>query len=402
LEVAVAISQEREPIADLLVARGKLPSHALESRIKLHIDWDWSKALLVEPLIVEEGQLVLEILPEKATPEDGEDLMGRVLPAKSGVAFDFSIGSNLRKVQTDDGLIQCFAEKKGEIEINSRGVSVVSVREIEGNVSLRTGSIKFSGEVNVHGSVESGYYIMAGSTVKIGEMVHKALVSSDADIQIKQGVSGQGKGLLRARKSILVGYCENAHLMSVGDLVVKQSAMDCQIKCNGRIHLGKEQGRLVGGETKAKYGLSVYDLGDKKSTETKVSFGQDYLVLDQIEVEEREIEKLRRTVEKIDELMKKAEVASQRDKISVLRNKKVKAFRFIEKRSMRIFNLRERYEEHFQGEIRVYGTLYPGVLIESHGRSHEVEKEYNNVSVIFNLNNGKLEINKIENINKPA
>lgn len=402
LEELISMSSDREEILDFLIAKGKLPSHAMESHVLLHIDWDWSEPLPEKALIVEEGQLLLEILPETEEKVDGVDLTGRVLPAKEGVSFDFTLGENIRKEKEDDGRLLCYAEKKGEVEISPRGISVLTVREIEGNVSLRTGSIKFSGEVNVHGSVENGYYIMAGSSVRIGEIVNRALVSSDADIMIKQGVQGQGKAVLRARKSITLGFAEETHLMCVGDLVIKQRVLDSQIKCNGRIHGDKEKGRISGGEIKAKHGLSVFELGSENSKETKISFGQDYLVLDQIEVEEREIEKLRNTVEKIDGLLEKVDKTSQQDKLRALRQKKVKAFRLIEKRTMRIFNLRERFEEHFRGEIRVYGNLFPGVIIETHGRKLEIEKKYEDVSIVFNQENGKIEINRPDSINQPA
>ncbi len=400
LEKAVERANNRETVENLLAAQGKLPSHALESRLKLHFEWDWSQPPVKDFPIAEEDQLLAEILPAPEEKEDGFDLTGRVLPAKESTSFDFSPGENIRSQERDDGRIFLYAERKGEIRLNHQGLAVHSVKDIDGNVSLRTGSIDFVGEVIIHGSVESGYYVMAGSSVRVGELVYNALVSSDEDITVKQGIVGSGKAVLRARNSITVGYAEQAHLMSVGDLVVHKTALSCQIKCNGRIHFGREKSRLVGGETKAKHGLSVMDLGSTSGEETRISFGQDYLVLDMIEVEERRIQKLRSTLEKIDTLMGKLQQAGEKQKLIPLRKKKVKAMRTIEKRTMRIFNLRERFEEHFAGEIRVSGTLFPGVVVETHGRELKVGQKQSNVSIVFNQENGKVEINNLDELKK--
>ncbi len=396
LDEAVARVNNNETVENLLAAQGKLPSHALEGHLILHFDWDWNHPPVKELPVVEEDQLIAEILPPPKEKEDGYDLTGRVLPAKETFSFDFTPGENIRTQERDDGRTFLYAERKGEISLNHQGIAVNSVKDIDGNVSLRTGSIDFVGEVTVHGSVESGYYIMAGSSVRIGELVYNALISSDTDITVKQGVVGSGKAVLRARNSINLGYAEQAHLMSVGELVIRKSALNCQIKCNGRIHFGKEQSRLVGGETKTKHGLSVVDLGSTSGEETKICFGQDYLVLDMIEVEERRIEKLRATLERVDTLMEKLKKNGETQKLIPLRKKKVKAMRMIEKRTMRIFNLRERFEEHFAGEIRVRGSLFPGVVIETHSRELKISQRQTNVSVVFNQDNGKIEINSID------
>ena len=89
--------------------------------------------------------------------------------------------------------------------------------------------------------------------------------------------------------------------------------------------------------------------------------------------------------------MLKMEKQGQREKLEQARREKLKLMKIMEKRSLRLFTFREKFEEHFPSEVKVKGTLFPGVVIESHGRYYETKQEKKNVSIMFNLDTGQLE-----------
>ena len=70
--------------------------------------------------------------------------------------------------------------------------------------------------------------------------------------------------------------------------------------------------------------------------------------------------------------------------------------KLIEKRSMRLFTLREKFEEHFPSEVEVRGKLYPGVVFESHGRYHEIDSEKKGVVLIFDQKTGRIVENPLQ------
>jgi hypothetical protein len=55
-----------------------------------------------------------------------------------------------------------------------------------------------------------------------------------------------------------------------------------------------------------------------------------------------------------------------------------------------LFSLRESFERHFESEIVVRGTVYPGVVLESHGRTLEVAAEKQHVRFRFDMDQGRI------------
>ena len=89
--------------------------------------------------------------------------------------------------------------------------------------------------------------------------------------------------------------------------------------------------------------------------------------------------------------MKDKEREHRKADLDALHTKKLMMLKMLEKRGLRVFTLRERFEEHQESEIVVTDTLYPGVVIESHGRSMEITNEQKNVVVPFNPESGRIE-----------
>jgi uncharacterized protein (DUF342 family) len=236
--------------------------------------------------------------------------------------------------------------------------------------------------------------VIAGADLVIENLVEDALVSAEGSIIIKKGVKGSGKAILRAKKTIQCLFAENALILSNGDIDIKNFLLHCNIKCNGRLILGKEKGTIMGGTIRVKNGLELITLGSVSEIKTKICFGQDYLIADQIELQEKEIKKLGARALSIDALMKNQQKLKSVDpeKLRKLREDKFHILKLMEKGSKRLFFLREKFEEHYPGEVIVKGTVYPGVTIESHGRSYEVKEQKTMVAFIFNPRLGRIEV----------
>lgn len=139
-------------------------------------------------------------------------------------------------------------------------------------------------------------------------------------------------------------------------------------------------------------GLETFNLGSEKQVTTLVSFGQDYLIQDQIELEEKETQKAKNALVKLDMKLKQAEKQGASAAVSKLRMEKLKMMKIIEKRGMRTLMLREKFEEHYPGEVRIRGAVYPGVILESHGRTLEIDRERKNVTFSFDLETGHIQV----------
>lgn len=403
-ELAAALADTRNDtqVRDRLVARGTAPVPAggyrlnwitrLASGASVTVRADGSADYKNQDraTLVVAGQPILELLTIGVEGQNGTDVLGGVIPAprdpslSEPPAFDASISEE--RLENGDRLLK--AAKNGELRFEKNTLSIETVQKIKGDIGPATGNIRFPGPIGIAGTVLAGYAVMGGADVIITGAVEAALVSADGAIKITEGIKGAKRGTIRARKTIEAAFAEQAMLLAVDDIVLKNSAMLCNIKTNGQLRLMGEKGHLVGGLCRARKGVELQNLGSANGVRTQVSFGQDYLVQDSIEAEEREIERVKTLILQADKTMRELEKAGA--PLDSIRQEKLKLIKLLEKRSMRVFELREKFEEHFPGDIVVRGSVFPGVIIESHNRFHEVRQARQRVAFSFDPQLGRI------------
>jgi hypothetical protein len=357
------------------------------------------------PVRVTAGTQILRMSRAAGGPEDGLDVCGRPVPAPPSpeppapAAAETTAGpaaaariehdASIREESGPDGSVVFVAAAAGELRMDGSRLSVVERFVVRGDVAQETGNVRFAGPVHIHGSVRRGFQLVAGGDAAIAGQVEAALVSSDGAVSIGGGIRGERRGTIRAKKTVEAAFAEQALILAVEDVRVRGNCALCSIKTNGRLFIGTESGSLVGGIVRARKGIEASSLGSANSIKTEISFGQDYLVADMIEAEEREIEKLKALVLQSDRAMAEAERSGAG--LDRARQDKVKLVKLIEKRSIRLFDLREKFEEHFSAaEVRVRGTVFPGVILESHNRFYEVRSRKTNVAFSFDQQQGRI------------
>ncbi len=341
--------------------------------------------------VVTKGMKLGTLLSPDISAEDGWDITGKVIKAEKAPPLDLERGENIAEEKDEEGNITLVAETGGELFYDTKKISIRNVHVIKGDIDLKEGNIKFPGSVKIGGSVTSGFFVMAGGEVQIAGSVNASLISSGDSIIIGQGVVGGGKAVLRSKKDIDMAFAEQAVILAVGNIRVKNSCLRCRIKCNGALSLISDKGDLVGGQIKTTGGLSAHNVGNKKFVKTEISFGQNYLVQDQIEKEEKDLEKLKAQITKLDFMMHRFEKEGNQSQVIKARKQKVLLMKSIERKGVRLFTLKEKFEEHFPSEIRIRGTLYPGVVFESHGRFFEVKQEKKSIRMFFNEERGSID-----------
>ncbi len=405
-KVAAAVSKARcgEAVEKLLIAQGLEPEQNEGGKLIFHIERASGSRVTITGdgranykkqdriTSVQKGALLAEILPTAAA-KDGWDVTGKEIPARENTPASLEAGKNVKKEESNDGSVRFIAEESGELIQNGNVLEVLNVHTIEGSVNLKTGNVKFSGSVLIKGSVLSGFTVVSGESIIVQETVQGSLLSAADDISVLQGVKGGDKAILRAKKNIKVNFAEQANLLCSGDIRIQNSALRCNIKCNGRLTMESDKGHIIGGFVRVRKGLKARNIGSAIGIPTHIFFGQDYLVRDRIELEEKAIEKLKNSISRIDSDMKQLErsVVVDRSWLEKLRKEKLHHLQVIEKSSHRLFNLREKFEQHFPSEITVKGTIFPGAVLESHGRTREILNPQKEVIFYFNSKTGKIE-----------
>lgn len=338
---------------------------------------------------VRAGEVAATYQPPAAGQIDGTDVLGNLIPSPDMEVRSLVVSSDF-EVSTDDESRQVLrALKGGELVFDGESLSIttqVAVAQVGG----KAGNVKFPGEVLVAGSVETGGYVVAGN-LKVRGRVGGALLSSDHNIQVADGIHGEGKAVLRAKKHVSVGFVERALVMAVGDVHIGKAALSCTFRVNGKIYQKAGGGGLQGGLAKVRLGLDVMNLGSPSGMVTTVSFGQDYLIEDQIHAEVKETDKLRDAIVQLDLLMRKLTAPADRERLNGARQKKVLLLKMLDKRNLKLINLRDKFDLHVPSEIVIRETLYPGVSVESHGRLYEPQSRRSAVRLIFNEQTGHIE-----------
>ncbi|HAP43685.1 MAG: hypothetical protein A2087_03475 [Spirochaetes bacterium GWD1_61_31] len=402
ITTAITDAKDGQEVKNRIVAQAREPVPAGGFRLHWQVRLATGAALTVRDdgstdfknqdraTIVTLGQPILRLEQIGTTGQDGMDVAGRIIRAprdpRAGEAPSWDDSLSVEKLESGEQLI--IATRSGNLRYEKNQLTIDAMQKIKGDVDAATGNLKFPGPVAISGSIVNGFAIIAGGDVFIGGSVEAALVSSDGAVRITEGVKGAKKGTVRARKTIDASFAEQAILLSVDNISLKSSALLCNIKTNGKVLLQGERGHLVGGLCRARNGVEAQNLGSDKGIKTQVSFGQDYLMHDLIETEEREIDKLRalllQTDRKLNDLQK---IGGNPDQTH---QEKVKLLKLLEKRGIRLIELREKFDEYHPGDIVVRGTIYPGVILESHNRFHEIRTAKSRVCFSFDPQLGRI------------
>ncbi|PIE04912.1 MAG: hypothetical protein CSA76_01765 [Spirochaetales bacterium] len=377
---AVDLSLQGEIVTQALMAEGRLPMKD-DNQLSLNISGDPAQS----PIPVKTGELIGTMLSDEDM--GGWNILGEPLKENSSI---YKIGENILK-KDENGFSSLSAEKGGFLIMKDGQLFIQHIMKIEGDVSTTTGNINFPGIVQVQGSILSKVVVQGAEGVEVSEVVQAALVTSSGDIQINKGIKGEHKAVIRTGGSLKLGYAEEANLLSTGNIQAAKTLMNCMVKCNGKLELPPD-GRIIGGTVKVKEGLVCGDAGNEKGSDTLILFGQNYLIENQIEQVQNEVNKIKDFIKKTDEMMEKiSKKPDTGNTLIMIRQKKLDAVKLLRKKKLRIIMLEEKFEEHFDSAIEIQGTAWPGVIFESHGRQLKVEDPLKAVRIIFNKTTGQLE-----------
>jgi uncharacterized protein (DUF342 family) len=342
--------------------------------------------------VVKAGALLARLNPPTAGT-DGRDVTGKPIPARRGSARYVHVGKHVECREQEDGSLQYYAKIDGELDYRGSSIDVLQVHTVEGNVGLESGNVNFSGTVRVRGSIQSGFSVVSEESIYVEESVQGALLSAGDSIRIEKGIVGDNKGVLRAKKSIRARFAEQATLLAVENIHLTNACLRCTVKCNGKMILESDKGNIVGGRVYCKLGLSAMNVGSEREVSTEIHFGQDILIQDQLEREQRKTERLKKRNAEIERSIIHLKRTSSGDQKAPgqLHAEKRRNLQQLEIHSKRIFILAERLEQHFPSEIVIRGVIYPGVVLKSHGRKREVKTALREVVFFFNTAAGRIE-----------
>lgn len=116
--------------------------------------------------------------------QDGCDVTGKIIKSKVGKKIKIKVG-NGAAIKDGDVVV---ADIEGKPCVKSNAFYVYPVHDIKGDVDLKTGNIRFIGDVIVYGSVKEGMEVESGNLVDIAKDVERSVIRARGDIIIKGNV----------------------------------------------------------------------------------------------------------------------------------------------------------------------------------------------------------------------
>jgi uncharacterized protein (DUF342 family) len=358
------------------------------------------KDLKIIQNVVEAQPLAKKIPPEQGTP--GRTVTGNPLPARDGKDMALPLGKN---VHVGDDKVTIIADMNGQVvEVNGK-INVEPVYTVDGDVDLKTGNIIFLGTVMITGNVVDGFSVKAAGNIEVNGTVEKADLDAEGDIIVHQGITGRGKEIIRAGKSLMARFIENT-VIEAGDAVIASDGI-----INSRVDAGKRiicQGKratIVGGRLRASEEINAKVLGSSTAgTETICEVGVDPKtkeLLTQLAEKKTALEKQYEDVK----LNIQTLINIKQQRKSLPEDKEAYLQELDEKRVETITDIKKNAEEiekaqdllnnlKARGRVSASSKVYPGVRVIIKDAKEDIRTEYR--AVTFILENGLVQVTKYE------
>jgi len=402
------------------VAEGLRPQNGKDAYILYHFETDQTKISLKEGAngrvnfkdlgiiqnVVQNQKLAEKILAENGV--DGKTVTGKILPARAGNDIQLPVGNNVHV--GDDGNT-VLADINGQVILVSGKINVEPVFTVEGDVNLKTGNIIFLGTVVITGNVEDGFSVKAAGNIEVKGTVSKAELDAEGEIVIYQGINGKGGGKIRAGKSLVSKFIENANVEAGNMVIVSDGIINSNVDAIKSIVVQGKRAAIMGGRLRAGEEINALVLGNSNSgTETICEVGYDphskielERLLEIKEKNEEELEDMRLDLQNLintkkqrkslpeekenylRELMDRRQVLSEELQVAVEGIEKVQTY-------MKDIQIR--------GKVSASKKVWPGVKIIIRDEKMDVNSEYK--ASTFVLENGLIRAGKYEEPDEAA
>lgn len=175
---------------------------------------------------------------------DGKRIDGKIVAARQGKKPKIPQGKNTELTEDKSQLI---ALKDGELIFKDGAFLINELLTIENDVDNASGNINFAGDVLIKGDVREGFSVKAEGTITIMGTAEGADIVSASNVIIKHGMTGGGKGVIRASGNVKCIFLENCHVYAKGNIDVDQ-VMYSELSSGNSINVSGKKGSVTGGK----------------------------------------------------------------------------------------------------------------------------------------------------------
>lgn len=244
---------------------------------------------------VRSGQLLAALVdPTPGTP--GRNVRGEIIQPEPGVPAELPTGDNV--TVSDDGR-RIYAATNGLLEITGGRISVRPEYVIEGDVSLETGSLCFSGDIIVRGSVQPGFRVEAGGRAVVMGDVEDAEVCAETFVWVRGAVVGE-HSLVHSAGDVKVRTVHHGRIEARRNVYIEREAHEATILAGTDIVLERHRNRISGGTAWAGHQVLAGEIGAVGGVATRVNVGVDPFTAELLETLTSEHAEHRRSLDRVE------------------------------------------------------------------------------------------------------
>lgn len=296
----------------------------------------------------------------------------------------FPLGPNT-KINPDNPE-QLIATRNGYVFYNEDGlITVKELLNVRGDVNLSTGNIFFVGNLVVHGAIKSGLDVKANN-INVKGVIEQANVHAAGFLKCDGGIKGNSKALVESKETLRTSFCENATLVSGGNIIIDKNCMHTTVYCEGKFAV---KGRFAGGRCYSdQYVYIGEQLGGGLSSAAQIIVGYNPVLLLQIDKLSSQIKRLHTAVEELQKLISNG--TSTIDEFTEKIEKNEIKIRFLKNKKRQLWNKIQQAEKLESCRIMVEGLVKSGVEISIGQAFMQVDQPLENVFFYYENNEIKV------------
>lgn len=323
------------------------------------------------------GQLLAEIIELDDTNRKGVD--PRFVQEDKDIHA--GCGTGLKNSEPD----KLFAARSGFVHYDQGRICVRKTLNIRHNVDFSTGNIHFVSDLNVFGTVNTGFSLKARN-IDVEGHVQGAEVHALKDILCRSGVKGGREAFLEAGNDMKLAFCEYATLKAGGNVLVQGPLLHSTVYAGNKLAVG---GRLVGCDIYARDYVYVGEqLGGGMGADLSITLGYHPGLLYAGKEFDQRLKGMQEKVRQAEAMVAKGGVLEQ--EYAPVLEEATKALQKLQRRKMRLWNTIRRMENIHECKVLVPGKVKPGVEISIGDAYLKVDDYYEDV--VFYLKDDEVKI----------
>lgn len=329
-----------------------------------------------------EAGAVVAVYHPAVEARDGVNLYGELMVASKGKNLAKLLG---RGFVCEDGCTYV-AKHGGKITLVDGRLVISEEMVVEGDVTSSTGDIDFRHDVRVKGNVYAGVSIISQKgSILVDGYVEGANLQAHKDITLKNGMQGNGRGMIKAGGNVSGKFFEQSTVEAGGN-VNANSIMNSVIKAGEDITVSGRFGIIIGGSTSAERQIQATIIGNTAEVDTRISVGIPGDLMAMLNRNEhlkqqtaQELEKVAQGLQTLDEMLEKTDDPDLMQKKRMLMRSKIEkdsALSELEKENQKLV---EQFTKANQAKVIINKLVYPGTEVTVNGLKTQVKETENRI-----------------------